>query len=158
DLDEVRTLDAGSWFLDPGGGPRTALHFGTRALLPNAEGAAFSSGAVRVPTLAEALELTVQLDWLGNVRLNAFPSPRPNPLDAVLDVVTATSTSGRVLISSFDHACVARCAQHPRGRALATGVLAATPLDRPERYVRDEIGALAYHPSAEVVGARSNDL
>jgi glycerophosphoryl diester phosphodiesterase len=32
-------------------------------------------------------------------------------------------------------------------------VLTATPLDRPERYVRDEIGALAYHPSAEALGA-----
>ena len=29
ELDEVRTLDAGSWFLDPTGPPRSAADFGT---------------------------------------------------------------------------------------------------------------------------------
>jgi glycerophosphoryl diester phosphodiesterase len=155
DLDELRALDAGSWFLDPVGGPRTAAHFGTEALLPGVARACFASGAVRVPTLAEALRLTVELDWLVNVELKSYPSTRPRLLEAVLEVVAATAASGRVLISSFDHAHVACCVQHPHGRALATGVLAASPLEQPERYVRDELGALAYHPSAEAIGAGS---
>jgi glycerophosphoryl diester phosphodiesterase len=157
DVDEIRNLDAGSWFLHPGGGPRTAIDFDTRSRLDEAESAGFASGAVRVPTLAEALRLTAELDWLVNVELKSFPSTRADLLDIVLDVIAATgAAASRVLISSFDHAGVARCARHPRGEALATGVLTATPLDRPERYVRDEIGALAYHPSAEVVGAGSD--
>ena len=39
---------------------------------------------------------------------------------------------------------------------LATGVLAATPLYRPEAYVRDVVGAHVYHPSAEVLGVASD--
>jgi glycerophosphoryl diester phosphodiesterase len=158
DLDEVRALDAGGWFLDPGGGPRTARNFGTRARLTDADSACFASGTVRVPTLAEALRLTVELDWLVNVELKSYASTPPHLLDVVLEVVAATDSANRVLISSFNHASVACCTQHPRGRALATGVLTATPLDRPARYVRDEIGALAYHPSTEVVAAASLEV
>jgi glycerophosphoryl diester phosphodiesterase len=152
--DEIRTLDAGSWFLTPEGGPRTASGFGTLAQLDPRERARFASGAVRVPTLAEALALTAGLDWLVNVELKSFPNTDPHLLDAVLDVVAATGTATRVLISSFDHRDVARCAR--RRPDIATGVLAATPLHRPERYVRDEVGALAYHPSSIVLGAGSD--
>ena len=156
ELDEIRTLDAGSWFLDPAGPSRSAADFGTRALLEETECATFTSGAVRVPTLAEALALTEELDWLVNVELKSFPNRNPHLLDAVLDVIATTGTAGRVLISSFEHADVARCVRHQRNLNLATGVLAATPLHRPERYVRDEVGAVAYHPSAHVLGAGSN--
>jgi glycerophosphoryl diester phosphodiesterase len=156
DLVEVRTLDAGSWFVDPAGGRRSAAHFGTSDRVAGAARAGFTSGSVRVPTLAEALRLTAELDWLVNVEVKSFPTTPGGLLGAVLELVAATGTAGRVLISSFDHAEIARCVRHPLGRGLATGVLALTPLDRPERYVRDEVGALAYHPSAEVLGAGSN--
>jgi glycerophosphoryl diester phosphodiesterase len=156
DLDEVLDLDAGSWFVDPTGPPRSAAAFGTLGLLAETDRASFASGAVRVPTLAEALGLTTELDWLVNVELKSFPNRNLRLLDAVLDVIAATGTAGRVLISSFEHADVARCVRHERWMNLATGVLAATPLFRPERYVRDEIGAIAYHPSAHVLGAGSD--
>ena len=156
ELDEVRALDAGSWFLDPAGPPRSAADFGTLTLLAETDCDTFASGAVRVPTLAEALALTEALDWLVNVELKSFPNRNPRLLDAVLDVIATTGTAGRVLISSFEHTDVARCVRHPRNLNLATGVLAATPLYRPERYVRDEVGAVAYHPSAQVLGAGSD--
>jgi glycerophosphoryl diester phosphodiesterase len=156
ELEEVRTLDAGSWFLDPNGRPRSAADFGTLAGLAESDRATFGSGDIRVPTLAEALLLTQELDWLVNVELKSFPNRNPRLLDAVLDVVATTGTAGRVLISSFEHADVARCVRHERRLKLATGVLAATPLYRPERYVRDEVGAVAYHPSAHVLGASSD--
>lgn len=154
DLDEIRTLDAGSWFLEPCGGPRTASGFGTLARLGAEDRAYFSSGALRVPTLTEALELTGALDWLVNVELKSFPNPTPRLLDAVLDVVAATGTARRVLISSFNHVDVARCVQERPD--LVTGVLTPTPLHRPERYVRDVVGAVAYHPSSLVLGAASD--
>jgi glycerophosphoryl diester phosphodiesterase len=72
----------------------------------------------------------------------------------VLAAIDATGTAARVLISSFDHGDVARCARLRPD--LITGVLAATPLYRPERYVRDTVGAVAYHPSALVLGAASD--
>jgi len=156
ELDEIRLLDAGSWFLDPAGPPRSAAAFGTLVLLTETERATFASGAVRVPTLAEALALTEELDWLVNVELKSFPNRNLRLLDVVLDVIATTGTAGRVLISSFEHADVARCVRHERHQNLATGVLAATPLYRPERYVRDEVGAVAYHPSAHVLGAGSD--
>jgi glycerophosphoryl diester phosphodiesterase len=156
ELDEVRALDAGSWFVDPTGPYRSAADFGTLALLGEADHATFVSGSVRVPTLAEALVLTDELDWLVNVELKSFPNRNTRLLDAVLDVIGTTGTAGRVLISSFEHADVVRCVRHPRNLNLATGVLAATPLYRPERYVRDEVGAIAYHPSAHVLGAGSD--
>jgi glycerophosphoryl diester phosphodiesterase len=154
DLDEVRSLDAGSWFVAPGGGPRTAAGFGMLDRLGPGDRARFASGAVRVPTLAEALELTAALDWIVNVELKSFPDPSPHLLDAVLDAVDATGTASRVLISSFDHGDVARCVA--RRPDLAAGVLSPNPLHGPERYVRDVVGAFAYHPSAPALGAEGD--
>src|SRR5262249_26245546 len=75
-------------------------------------------------------------------------------LEVALEAIAATGTAARVLISSFDHADVARCARlRPE---LPTGVLTSTPLYRPERYVRDEVGAVAYHPCSVVLGAGSD--
>jgi glycerophosphoryl diester phosphodiesterase len=153
DLYEIRTLDAGSWFVDPCGGPRSAAGFGTLGRLDAASRVRFASGAVRVPTLAEALTLTRELDWLVNIELKSFPDAQPDLLDAVLQVVGATDTAGRILVSSFDHADVARCARIRPD--LPTGVLSATPLLAPERYVREHVGAVAYHPSADALNASS---
>jgi glycerophosphoryl diester phosphodiesterase len=149
DLGEIRALDAGSWFLDPSGPPRSAASFGTLAALPEGDRVRFASGAVRVPTLAEALEFTTQRDWLVNVELKSSPSTSLRLLEAVLEVIDATHTAHRVLISSFDHSTVARSGQlRPE---IPIGVLTSTPLDRPEHHVREEIGALAYHVSADAL-------
>jgi glycerophosphoryl diester phosphodiesterase len=151
DLEEVRALDAGSWFVDPEGGARTAAGFATLDVLSAEDRDRYGSNAVRVPTLAEALELTARLDWLVNVELKSDAKTGPDLLDAVLAVIHATGTAARVLVSSFDHAEVARVARHHPG--LASGVLAATPLHRPHVYVRRLVGADAYHASARALGA-----
>jgi glycerophosphoryl diester phosphodiesterase len=153
DWAEVRTLDAGSWFLDPLGGPRTAVAFGTLERLDAAARDRFASGTVRVPSLAEALALTARLDWAVNVELKSVPTADPRLLDAVLAEVDRAGVAERVLISSFDHDDVARVARTRPD--LATGVLVATPPFRPAAYVRDWVGADAYHPSTLAVGAGS---
>jgi glycerophosphoryl diester phosphodiesterase len=154
DLDEIRTLDAGSWFLDPAAPPRSAADFGTLGRLDREDRARFASGGVRIPTLAEALALTEQLDWLVNVEVKSFPNTDPHLLEVALESIAATGTAARVLISSFDHDDVARCVRiRPE---LPTGALTMSPLYRPERYVRDELGAFAYHPSTLVLGAGSD--
>jgi glycerophosphoryl diester phosphodiesterase len=68
-LAEIRTLDAGSWFErdDPFG--QVAAGAVTRAELDRYVGE-------RVPTLREAFELTLELDWRLNLELKA--QPRPN--------------------------------------------------------------------------------
>lgn len=153
DLAEIRSLDAGSWFVDSNGGLRSAAAFGTLGALAPEDVARYKSRAVRVPTLAEALELTCRLDWLVNVELKSFPSANAGLVDAVLAVIDETDSAARVLISSFDHAELARVTE--RRSDLATGVLTATPLFRPDAYVRDALGCDAYHPSALTLGAGS---
>ncbi len=153
DFDEIRTLDAGSWFVETSGGHRTASAFGTWGDLGPAERARFASGGVRVPSLADALAMTDRLDWLANVELKSFPDADPRLFEAAYEVIRRTRTAARILISSFDHADVARAARHDP--EIATGVLAATPLYRPSDYVRGHVQADTYHPSAEVLGSRS---
>ena len=73
DFDEVRSLDAGSWFVSEHGGPRSARDFGTLARLDHAELEYYASGRVIIPTLSEALIFTREHDWLVNVEIKSFP-------------------------------------------------------------------------------------
>ena len=139
DFDEIRTLDAGSWFVEPSGGHRTASAFGTWGDLGPAERARYALGAVRVPSLADSLALTERLDWLVNVELKSCPDADPRLFDAAHEVIRRTGTASRVLISSFDHADVARSTRF--APEIATGVLAATPVYRPSEYVREHVRA-----------------
>jgi glycerophosphoryl diester phosphodiesterase len=150
EFDEIRTLDAGSWFLDPSGAQRTAAGFGTLGSLSDAARDRFRSGCVLIPTLVEALELTIELDWLINVELKSFPNANPSLVESVLEAIDATGSANRILISSFDHADVARVIT--RRPSIATGVLTTTPLHQPDRYVREVVGADSFHPSALALG------
>ncbi|MEN8042095.1 MAG: glycerophosphodiester phosphodiesterase family protein [Actinomycetota bacterium] len=76
-LAEIRTLDAGSWFErdDPFG--QVAAGSVTPSELASYRGA-------QVPTVREAFELTLELDWFLNLELKAQPAPKDT-----VDVVTA---------------------------------------------------------------------
>ncbi len=124
DLAEIMTLDAGSWFVANDGGPRSARDFGTLESLPGSRLAQFASGGVRVPTLAQALELTLELDWLVNVEIKACECDSEDLAAQVLAVVAETGMSERVLISSFDRALVTAAAAIPGDHA--AGLLAET--------------------------------
>ena len=76
DLDEVRSLDAGSWFVARDGDPRSACDFGTLDRLDPVAVEHFRSGSVRIPTLEEALLFTRDQDWLVNVEIKSFPEHR----------------------------------------------------------------------------------
>lgn len=153
DLEEVISLDAGSWFVAPDGGPRSARDFGTLDRLDLPDIARFGSGAVRIPTLEAALRLTRELDWLVNVEIKSFPEQPTGLVDRVLDVIAATETSDRVLLSSFDHTDVV--AAHDAGRSHALGVLLCTPLYRLADYAADTIAADTVHLAAEILGSES---
>lgn len=151
DFEEIRVLDAGGWFLADRPASRTAAEFGTRSLLDPEDVRLFGSGAVRVPSLREALELTARLDWLVNVELKTFWDPSPALLDAVLVEIRRLALVDRVLLSSFDHRTLARARDAEPG--IATGVLTESPLQIPERYVAEFVQGDCYHPSASVLGA-----
>lgn len=159
DFSELRSLDAGSWFV-LGDGPRSASAFGTTGRLSTEMRGHYRSGGVRIPSLREALELTSELDWLVNVELKSFPERPPGLIDAVLTEVVATGTADRVLVSSFDHRDLVRfrdgaAALGPAFRAIPLGALVWTPLYRPFDYLARTLGANTYHVSAESLGVES---
>jgi glycerophosphoryl diester phosphodiesterase len=150
DFEEVRSLDAGSWFVDGNGGPRSARDFNTLDQLDDAHIEHYRSGQVIIPTLAEALAFTKEQDWLVNVEIKSFPEQPPGLVERVLDVIAATDTAECVLISSFDHNDIV-AARHPE-RRYSLGILAATPLYRIDGYAT-LVGADTVHLSSEVLGA-----
>jgi glycerophosphoryl diester phosphodiesterase len=153
DYTEVRALDAGSWFVAPAGGPRSARSFGTFDHLEPASVALYRSGRVTIPTLAEALLFTKEHDWLVNVEIKSFPEGPPDLVERALDVIRHTGTASRVLISSFDHSDVARA--NRTGREYALGILTQTPLYRTYEYATELVGANTVHISAEALGSES---
>ena len=98
-LAEIRTLDAGSWFErdDPFG--QVAAGAVTAAELASYAGE-------KVPTLREAFELTLELDWRLNLELKAQPAPH-DTFDVVSAVLTLADGVGigpdHLLFSSARH-------------------------------------------------------
>ncbi|RME83207.1 MAG: glycerophosphodiester phosphodiesterase [Caldilineae bacterium] len=110
-LAEIRTLDAGSWFVrqDPYG------QIAAGAVDP---ATAASYIGERVPTVREALQLTKELNWCINLELKRQPAPQEHfPLvDAVLKVIDEVHLpDDQIIISSFNHAWLRQvAAMRPR--------------------------------------------
>jgi glycerophosphoryl diester phosphodiesterase len=149
-LEEIRSLDAGAWFLKTSDAARTARAFGTHENLDPNLVLLIGSRAVQVPTLEEALTLTERLGWLANVEIKSSHDGDFSLVDVVLSLIDRLQVADRVLVSSFDHAEVARAAT--RYPAVASGVLATTPLFQPVTYVREQVGADSYHISSAGLG------
>jgi glycerophosphoryl diester phosphodiesterase len=160
DWNEVRDLDAGSWFVDENGETRSARDFGTLETIGGDRRNLYRSGAIHVPTLVDCLRLTADLDWLVNVEIKSFPQDLSNLIEAVLNAVEQTGMASQVLLSSFDHRDIARVSHLLGGaardlRPIALGVLVATPLARPHEYLPPIVRADTYHVSADCLGAGS---
>lgn len=159
DWDEIRELDAGAWFVEEHGGRRSAHEFGTLAALPRERRERYRSGIIRIPSLVDALELTVDLDWLVNIEIKSFPEDPPGLIDAVLGAIRSTGSMPRVLISSFDHRDLVRVAalvqQSHDLPLMPLGALIDSPLASPVEYLRGAVGANTYHVSARSLGAES---
>jgi glycerophosphoryl diester phosphodiesterase len=153
DYEEVRSLDAGSWFVDDKGGARSARDFGTLDRLAPAHIEHYRSGQVFIPTLAEALILTNEQKWLVNVEIKSFPEQPPGLVERVLEVIDETTSADRILISSFDHSAIAEVRRH--GRRYGLGILLAMPIHRLPEYAANMVRANTVHVSTEVLGAES---
>jgi len=153
DFEEVRSLDAGSWFVAENGGPRSACDFGSLATLDQSALEYYASGRVIIPTLAEALVLTRLRDWLVNVEIKSFPERPRDSVEPILKVIAETQMASQVLISSFDHRDVA--AANIPGREYALAILAMTPIFQVERYVLEFVGADTVHFSADILGSET---
>lgn len=124
-LAEIRSLDAGSWFErdDPFG--QVAAGAVTATELASYRGE-------RVPTLGEAFELTLQLDWRLNLELKAQPKPN-DEADLVSAVLTVVDDVG----IGPDH-LVFSSARHEWLKALKA--------DRPEFEVQAILGLFPEDP------------
>ncbi len=153
DFEEVRALDAGSWFVAADGGPRSARSFNTLDRLDPSLIELYRSGRVKVPSLAEALSFTEVNDWLVNIEIKSFPEGAAGLVSRVLEIVEETGTAPRAVISSFDHRDVSRASAGER--AYAIGILTGTPLCRTAEYATMLVGAETVHVSREVMGAET---
>jgi glycerophosphoryl diester phosphodiesterase len=156
---EIRTLDAGSWFLDDPLAHRSAADFGTLERISPTQRSVYRSGRVRIPTLEEALNFTADLDWLVNVEIKSFPEGPPGLMESVLETIKRTGTASRVLLSSFDHHDIARSARQAAQdvdlTTLARGILVDQPLHKIGEYLTRMVQADCLCVSAEVLGSQS---
>ncbi|MEA2022709.1 MAG: glycerophosphodiester phosphodiesterase family protein [Actinomycetota bacterium] len=98
-LGEIRSLDAGSWFERDDPFEQIAAGAVDTAELETYPG-------TKVPTLREAFELTLELDWFLNLELKAQPAPRDS-FDVVGSVLALVDEVGigpdHLLFSSAQH-------------------------------------------------------
>lgn len=145
-LAELRSLDAGSWFIrdDPFG------QLATGAL--SADDAAKYVGE-KIPTLAEALALTAEHDGLIDIEIKQMPYQFPGVAAAVRDQVIAAGVEDRVIVSSFDHSIIVEL-EHLDAR-MCSGPIASNRIGQPGRYIAELLGGDAYFPSVDVLGGGS---
>ena len=137
-LDELRTLDFGSWFNDTD--PFGQIAEGKISLSELAE----YSGEP-VVTLEEAILFTIRNDWLLNIEIKDLSgSPgHESIVKKVADLVRSLGAADKVLVSSFNHHYLALVRKFDR--EIKTGVLADSFQPDPVQLVL-ELGAFSYNP------------
>lgn len=147
-LDELRALDAGSWFVaaldrapPPPHGPTDDER---RAWLHPDALAALGAGQVRVPTLEEALRLALDRGRRVNVELKLLPRRYRGLVTSVVEVVRRLGAQDHVLLSSFDHAALVEAKR--LAPELPTAALVVARLADPGRYVAEVVGGDAWNP------------
>jgi len=138
-LQEIRRLDAGSWFVDAD--PFGQIEAGCVC-------AAELEGYIGEPvtTLREALEFVAREGWLIDIEVKSGVDADLDELaHRLLDVIGKTDTADRIMVSSFDHEILR--AVKRLNPAIPTGALTIfAPLD-PVPYLND-LEADVYLPSA----------
>lgn len=148
---DLRALDAGSWFAaEVLAAPEQrqpwlrSLTDGERdSWVTPRDLARYASGEVRVPVLAECLDVCRRAGLAVHIELKAIPRFYPRLAEKVVDAVREAGMQGAVLYSSFDHVQLARIAKLSPGAR--TGVLTADRLHRPSEYL-SRLFASAYCP------------
>lgn len=146
-LDEIETLDAGSWFVEDD--PFGQIEEGN----VSAEDVHAYVGEP-IPTLREALAFTLAVD--GRIDIEVKPmgdTPREAIAERLLALIEETEATDRVLISSFDHDFLQVVKR--LDPAIPIGALAVFAPLNPVTYLKD-LGADVYEPS--VVGYTSDLL
>lgn len=138
-LDELKSLDFGSWFAATDPFKQIARGRISPQELDTYRG-------VRIPTLEEALRFTARRDWLVNIEikdLSGLPG-HEEIAEKTARLVAALDVRERVIVSSFNHGYLMRVKQ--TDRQILTGPLVNRPPSDPAALMR-ELGAFTYHPA-----------
>lgn len=137
-LDEVRRLDAGSWFVheDP---------FGEIAAGNVSASELYAYVGAPVPTLREALELVAEHRWLIDIEVKPSSAFDPEATASrLLDLIEETGIAHRIMVSSFDHDLLRAIKEIDS--SIPIGVLSIFAPLNPIAYLND-LGADVYLPS-----------
>ncbi len=149
--DELRSLDAGSWYAKELALPADKRQAFLQTL-SDAEIAEFvsaedreyyQSGEVKLPTLRETLELAQSTGMMVNIEIKTITRMYPGLAEEVVKLVRAMDMEHRVLISSFDHEQLLIVRE--LSPVIATGALTSDRLAKPGDYLR-LLDADAYNP------------
>ena len=135
-LEEIKRLDAGSWFVrvDPFGQIRAGA-------IPREVWRSYIGEPV--PTLEEALRWTAEHRWRANIEVKPGPPPRETA-QKIVAVIQRLGMEESVIVSSYDHRILREIKRLDPEIAVAPLVI-LRPRD-PCRYL-EELGADAYNPS-----------
>jgi glycerophosphoryl diester phosphodiesterase len=149
-LTELASLDAGSWFAAqlelPAGARQSYLQsLSDREIkdyISLSDKELFASGAVKIPTLDEALKLANDLGLMVNVELKSPVADVNRFIKTVINSIAAAEIGDRVLISSFDHGMLTIVRKY--SKTVATAALTDDPLKAPISTLR-KLKAQAYN-------------
>lgn len=150
--EEIRKLDAGSWFVEEIKKPRAERQSFLQSLtddeikkyISDEEMKHYSSGKVFHPTLKESLEFAHRNKSLVNIEIKSLPRMYPGIASKVVDLVKKLKMEKEVIISSFDHEQLAIVRKESKEIPIAA--LMVNRLYNPGRYVRRLLDGDAYNP------------
>ena len=136
--EELKTLDAGSWYIEQLSLPapqrqaflQTLTDEEIAQFVSPQERMHYASGEIRLPTLKETLEFARQAGMMVNIELKTHPD-RPTELAAaVVALVESMKMDHDILISSFDHDELVKVRKLTKTHA--TGVLTSDRTREPD--------------------------
>lgn len=161
-LEEIRQLDAGSWYAEElekkVNERQQMLRFMTdeekKLYVPDQDIAYYKSGEVKHPTLEEALALAKKHGCLVNVEIKQIPRFYADITPQVVKLIESMNMTACVIISSFDHYQVALSKK--LNPTIAAAALCSNRVYDPGKYCAEFLGADAYNPGsyggADIVG------
>ena len=149
--DDLRKLDAGSWYVEELQLPPAQRQFFLQTLTDKEitqfvspqDLEFYASGEIKLPTLQQALKVALVAEMMVNIEIKTIPRMYPGLTKAVVQLVEAMGLERRVLISSFDHQQLIEVRR--LSNVIATGVLTNDRLAKPSDYLQI-LDADAYNP------------
>lgn len=163
---ELRVLDAGSWYVEQLSLPcaqrqeflQTLTDEELAQFVSPQDYAFYGSGVIKLPTLKQTLEFAKEADLMINIELKTPAQTDSELANAVVKLVEFVGLEQRVLISCFDHKQLVKVRQLTKN--IATGVLTGDLLPNPAEYLQS-LDADAYNLGCyrdyETMGFNSSD-